>query len=86
MYLYNEFIINIINDMNTLLCPSKSNSKFNEPVHTSCYWSLRFPDRTNKFWYCDRTNKLQVSKVFQSGCRKMVGSYQSCVRICYLSL
>ena len=29
-------------DINTLLCPSKSNSKPNElTVHTSCYWGLR---------------------------------------------
>ena len=42
MYLYNEFIINILNDINTLLCPSKSNSKRIEfTVHTSCYWGLR---------------------------------------------
>ena len=42
MYLYNEFIIKVINDINTLLCPSKSNSKQTEPtVHTSCYWGRR---------------------------------------------
>ena len=42
MYLYNEFIINILNDINTLSCPSKSNSKRIElKVHTSCYWGLR---------------------------------------------
>ena len=42
MYLYNEFIINIINDINTLLSPSKSNSKRIELTgHTSCYWGLR---------------------------------------------
>ena len=42
MYLYNEFIINILNDINTLLCPSKSNSKQIElTVHASCYWVLR---------------------------------------------
>ena len=41
MYLYNEFIINILNDINTLLCPSKSNSKQIElTVHISCYWGL----------------------------------------------
>ena len=42
MYLYNEFIINILNDINTLSCPSKSNRKQIElTVHTSCYWGLR---------------------------------------------
>ena len=42
MYLYNEFIINILNDINTLSCPSKSNSKrIERTVHTSCYWGLR---------------------------------------------
>ena len=42
MYLYNEFIINIVNDINSLLCLSKSNSKWIElTVHTSCYWGLR---------------------------------------------
>ena len=42
MYLYNEFIINILNNINNLLCPSKSNSKQIElTVHTSCYWGLR---------------------------------------------
>ena len=25
MYLYNEFIMNILNDMNTLSCPSENN-------------------------------------------------------------
>ena len=48
MYLYNEFIlykefiINIVNTINTLSCPSKSNSKRIElTLHTSCYWGLR---------------------------------------------
>ena len=42
MNLYNEFIVNILNDINTVLCPSKSNSKQIElTVHTSCYWGLR---------------------------------------------
>ena len=48
MYLYNEFIlykefiINIVNTINTLPCPSKSNSKRIElTLHTSCYWGLR---------------------------------------------
>ena len=41
MYLYNEFIIIIVNTINTLSCPSKSNSKQTElTVHTSCYWGL----------------------------------------------
>ena len=41
MHLYNEFIINIQNDINTLSCPSKNNSKQIElTVHTSCYWGL----------------------------------------------
>ena len=26
MYLYNEFILNILNDIKTLSCPSKNNS------------------------------------------------------------
>ena len=35
MYLYNEFFINILNDINTLSFPSKSNSKQIElTVHT----------------------------------------------------
>ena len=42
MYLYNKFIINILNGINTPSCPSKSNSKRIElTVHTSCYWGLR---------------------------------------------
>ena len=42
MYLYNEFIINIVNTINTLSCPSKSDSKQIElTVKTSCYWGLR---------------------------------------------
>ena len=33
---------NILNDKNTLSCPSKSNSKRIElTLHTSCYWCLR---------------------------------------------
>ena len=41
-YLHNEFIINILNDINNMSCPSKSNSKQIElMVHTSCYWGLR---------------------------------------------
>ena len=41
MYLYNEIIIDIVNDINTLLCPGKSNNKRIElTVHTSCYWGL----------------------------------------------
>ena len=41
--LYNEFIMNILNDIiNTLLCPSKNNSNTIElTVHTSCYWGRR---------------------------------------------
>ena len=32
----------VINNINTLLCPSKSNSKQMElTVHTSCYWGLK---------------------------------------------
>ena len=39
MYLYNEFILN---DINTLSCPSKSDSKRIELTEqTSCYWGLR---------------------------------------------
>ena len=42
MYLYNEFIMNFQNDINTLLCPSKNNNNTIElTVHTSCYWGLR---------------------------------------------
>ena len=40
--LYNEFIMNILNDINTPSCPSKNKSKKMElAVHTSCYWGLR---------------------------------------------
>ena len=42
MYLCSEFQMNILNDMNTLSCPSKNNSNTIElTVHTSCYWGLR---------------------------------------------
>ena len=42
MYLYNECIMNILNDMNTLSCPSKDNSNTIElTAHTSCSWGLR---------------------------------------------
>ena len=42
MYLYNEFIMNINNDINSLSCPSESNSnKIELTVHTSCYWGRR---------------------------------------------
>ena len=42
MYLYNEFIINILNDLDTLSCPSKNNSNtIKLTVHTSGYWGLR---------------------------------------------
>ena len=42
MYLYNEFIMNILNDINTLLCPSKNNSNTIElTVNTSYYWGRR---------------------------------------------
>ena len=41
MYLYNEFLMNILNDINIVLCPLKSNSNTIElTVHTSCYWGL----------------------------------------------
>ena len=37
-----ERTINIVNTINTLLCPSKSKSKRIElTVHTFCYWGLR---------------------------------------------
>ena len=42
MYLYNQFIMNIRNDINTLLCPSKNNSDtIKLTLHTSCYWGRR---------------------------------------------
>ena len=42
MYLNNEFITNILNDINTLSCPSKNNSNTIElAVQSSCYWGLR---------------------------------------------
>ena len=38
----NEFLMNILNDINTLSCPMKrDNNKIELTVHTSCYWSLR---------------------------------------------
>ena len=55
--LYNEFIINILNDINTLLCPSKSNSKRIElKMHTSCYWGLRL----TLCYYLDYFNLFEV--------------------------
>ena len=37
----NEFLMNIINDINTMLCPIKNNSNTIElTVPTSCYWVL----------------------------------------------
>ena len=51
MYLYNEFIINILNDINTLSCPSKNNSNTIElTVHTSCYWGHRLTLCYSKSW------------------------------------
>ena len=42
MCLDNEFNINILNDIYTLSCPSKSNKKGIElTVHPSCYWGRR---------------------------------------------
>ena len=42
MYLDNEFIINILNDLNTLSCHSNSDSNTIElTVHTSCCWGRR---------------------------------------------
>ena len=42
MYLYNYFTNNIVNYINTLSCPSKSNSKRIElTVHPPCYWGFR---------------------------------------------
>ena len=50
MYLYNEFIIIILNDINTLSCPSKSNSKQIElTVHTSRYSVLASKTHWLKF-------------------------------------
>ena len=40
MYLYNEFIMNILNDINTLSCPSKNNSNTIELTHTSLQINL----------------------------------------------
>ena len=38
MYLYNEFLMNILNDINIVSCPFKSNSNTIElTVHTSCF-------------------------------------------------
>ena len=35
-------IMNILNDINTILCPIKSNNNTIElTAHTSCYWGLR---------------------------------------------
>ena len=37
MYLYNEFLMNILNDINTMSCPIKINSNtIKLTVHTSC--------------------------------------------------
>ena len=42
MYSYNEFLMNIPNDKNAILCPIKSNSNTIELiVHTYCYLGLR---------------------------------------------
>ena len=42
MYSYNEFLMNILNVINTSPCPLKSNVDTIElTVHTSCYWGLR---------------------------------------------
>ena len=39
MYLYNEFLMNILNDINTMSCPIENNSNTIElTVHPSCYW------------------------------------------------
>ena len=41
MYPYNEFLMNILNDINTMSFPIKSNSNTIElTVHISCYWVL----------------------------------------------
>ena len=38
MYLFNEFLMNILNDINTLLCPSKNKSNtIKLTMRTSCY-------------------------------------------------
>ena len=40
--IFNEFIMNILNDINTMLCPNKNNRNTIElTVHTSCYWGHR---------------------------------------------
>ena len=41
MYLYNKFLMRILNDINIMLCPIKSDSNTIElTVHASCYWFL----------------------------------------------
>ena len=58
MYLHNEFIINILNDIITQSCPRKSNSKQIElTVHTSCYWGLRLTLRYN-LWLLSFSGEL----------------------------
>ena len=49
--LYNEFIMNILNDINTPSCLSKNNSNTIElTLHTSCYWGLRLTLCYNKYY------------------------------------
>ena len=59
MYLCNGLIINIVNDINTLSCPSKGNSKRIElTVRTSCYWGLRL---TLCYWFGAHTILLNLT-------------------------
>ena len=59
--------MNILNDINTLLCPSKNNSNSIElTVQTSCYWGLRLTLGYNQTSIC----LLFVLFVFISLCGK----------------
>ena len=41
LYLHNEFLMNILNDINTMSYPIKNNSNTIElTLHTSCYFVL----------------------------------------------
>ena len=60
LYLYNEFIVNILNDINTLLCPSKNKSNTIElTVHTYCYLGLRLT-------MCYHYNFFQIVTIFRN--------------------
>ena len=38
MYSYNDFLMNILNDVNTMSCLLKNSNTIELTVHTSCYW------------------------------------------------